>query len=98
MDEEKDELTMCPMCDEEFPRKTVILIGRPSGKHYLTEEFLDKIQKTLDDASTAKDFYVLEPSPAQEVVLPRKYNPDDLLSPQERFLKKKEKYNNRRRR
>ena len=98
MSEEKDELTVCPMCDEEFPRKTVILIGRPSGKHYLTEEFLDKLNKAFEDAEIAKDFYVLEPSPAQEVVLPRKYNPDDLLSPQERFLKKKEKYNKRRRR
>ena len=98
MSEEKDELTMCPMCDEEMRRKTVILVGTPSGKHYLTEEFLDKLNKAFEDAEITKDFYVLEPSPTQDMTFPRKFNQDDLLNPQQSFLKKREKYSKRRKR
>ena len=98
MSEEKDELTMCPMCDDEIPRKTVILIGTPSGGHHLTDEFLDKLNKAFVDAETAEDFYVLEPSPTQDMAFPRKFKQDDLLSSQDAFLKKREKYSKRRRR
>lgn len=96
--EEKSELTMCPACDEDIPRKTVILIGSPSGKHYLTEKFLEEVNKSFAEAEKAKDLYIIdiESRPIQESAF-RKHRPDDCLSPLEAFLKKREKYNKRRR-
>lgn len=85
---ENEELTMCPACDAGIPRKTVILIGNSNPK--LSKDFLEKIQKAMEDAGKSDTFFIIDnPLPKENLI--RKYE-ETVLNSQEYFLRKKEKY------
>ena len=106
--EEKDELTMCPMCDAGLKRQKVLIIGGIENDSYIIKKILEKWKKLenmevenkpvfLEDKD--ENVLLLEDYAALELkVLALSQDPPDYRNDQEIFLAKKQKYNKRRKR
>ena len=93
----EDEKNLCPACEKNIPKKTVIVIGVRCGDSLrLLQKAMEEAQKSMENLKDV--LLVLDnettSSSILDLVTSRKF--DGCLNPQEEFLKKKEKYNKRR--
>lgn len=104
--EEKDELTMCPMCDAGLKRQRAIIVGGFGESSAIIKRFVEQLKKLENVEVENKPVCIeddnkllLEDYAALELkVLAQIQDPPDYRNDQEIFLAKKAKYNKRRKR